>query len=203
MARRTKEPAGRTETAESDRALLRDWLKGLMIRYKAEPKQLADAGGVAVSTVYRWLDPNATISPQLHNVLRIARSFGAATPGLTSGFAEPDVKEFEGETPETLTPRTSDQSVWRIGSRALELAGALPGDLVLLDQAAGARPGDLVIAQIYDFAVGSAETKVRLYDGYSLVTRTLDPTAQDRAIPVDGERAVIVGRIMRLHRTYD
>lgn len=202
MARKTT-ATPRSETAANDRALLRDWLQGIMSRNRVQPKDLAAAGDVDTATVYRWMDPTATTSPRLVNVLRISRYFGEAAPGLAGGFAEPEIAKFEGEPPAALTPATANQSVWRIGNRALELAGVLPGDLVLLDQAAPPRPGDIVIAQIYDFEAGAAETKIRVYDGRSLVTRSMDPSAQDRAMPVDGERAVIAGRIVALHRRLD
>ncbi|MDE2579986.1 MAG: hypothetical protein KGL46_14375, partial [Hyphomicrobiales bacterium] len=89
---------------------------------------------------------------------------------------------------------------WRIENRALELAGYIPGDIVLIDQAAAARDGDTVIAQIYDFDIGDARTRIRRYDGVYLTTATMDAALAERPLPVDGERVVIVGRIVRMFR---
>lgn len=197
-----RKPVGKTEEAESGRAEVRAWLEAIMARRKVDERAIATASGVNLSTIYRWLDPESTISPQLKSVRQVARAFDMPPPGGAAyrEFAESDATPFLDAPPESLRPQSPNQYVWRIGNRALELAGVEPGDLVLLDKAAPARAGDIVIAKIHDFERGSAEPKIRYFDGFCLATRTMDPSLSERSIPVDGERAVVMGRIIRLLR---
>jgi transcriptional regulator with XRE-family HTH domain len=194
----------RTEEAAATRAQVREWLQALMARHKVKPIDIHRDTGVNTATIYRLLREQN--DPGMDTIMRIAERYGAPPPGAGAPghLAESEAAPWEGPPPagegETLL---ANQSWWRIGSRALELAGVLPGDFALLDQTAPARAGDIVIAQIYDFERGSAETKVRFFDGIYLQTRTMDHSVDERPIMVDGERAAIAGRIVRLTRSME
>jgi transcriptional regulator with XRE-family HTH domain len=178
------------------------WLRGLMERFKADAADISQRSGVPPSTVYRIL--NGQTNPQRVTVDRIANAFAVAGPDSgprADGFAEPDAEPFQGDPPAELAPRTPNQSVWRIGNRALELAGVLPGDLVLLDQAEAAKPGDVVFVQVYDFERGGAQTRIRLFDGLSLTPRSLDPAFAAEPALRAGDRGVhVVGPVRALLR---
>jgi hypothetical protein len=195
MARKT-----RSEEAAATRAQVREWLQALMSRFGVTPKDIQDATGVNQATLYRWLreENDAT----LDNAMRIASHYRMALPGggTALGLRESEAAQWTEELPETPQELPFHQSWWRIGNRALELSGVLPGDAALLDQHAQARAGDIVIAQIYNFERGAAETKIRYFDGLYLQTRTMDRSVEERPIPVDGERAAIVGRIVKITR---
>lgn len=199
----------RSQTSDEFRSRVRAWLVELSRKYDVKPPEIAARSLVHKATVFRMLDPNSKVTPTLDSVHAIASAFNEVMPtGDTGaiGFHEGDAVPYDApdDADALLAPQNANQSVWTVRNRALELAGYLPGDLVLLDQAAAARPGDVVMAQIYDFARGTAETRLRRYDGLFLSVRTLDPALVDeRPIAADGERAIIMGRIVRMVRTLD
>jgi len=184
------------------RAEVRRWLERVIAEARLDAGEVAARAHVSPSTVYRMLDDEDPHEPKATSVLQIAEALAVAPPstlGRPRAFAEPDVSPLSGETPAELAPRTPDQSLWRVESRALELAGVLPGDLLLLDAAEEARAGDLVVAQLYDFDHGAARTRVRYYDGAYLSVRTMDPALAEAAVPVGGG-VRIVGPIRALSR---
>ena len=91
---------------------------------------------------------------------------------------------------------------WTIATRAVELEGILPGDVVLLDLNATPKPGDIVCAQVYDWKRMRAETVIRLFDRAPpvdlLIPRSLDPAFRSTLV-VDGERVILKG-VMLPHR---
>jgi hypothetical protein len=87
---------------------------------------------------------------------------------------------------------------WTLKTRALELAGFLPGDIVLVDLNASPRPGDAVCAQVYDWPRMKAETVMRIFERATpidlLVARSADPGFAP--LVVDGERVVVKGVLL-------
>lgn len=190
----------RTEEAAATRAEVAEWLQAILTRFKIKPVDMHRATGVNTATIYRLLRQENDAG--IDTVSRIAKKYGAPMPGAVQspGFAESEAARLDEAPPGETGLLNVNQSWWRIGTRALELVGVLPNDYALLDQTAQARPGDIVIAQIYDFERGSAETKIRYFDGIFLQTRTMERSLDERPIMVDGERAAIAGRIIRLIR---
>jgi len=194
------------EAAASFRRNVTDWVDGLERRFAVTKAQIAHRAGVRPSTLYRWFDGDLNHIPSHASVLRIANAFGVAMPRTEPArtpafFAEAGVAAIE--PPASEKPVEPNLSWWKVGDRALELAGYLPGDRVMLDQALAARAGDAVIAQVYDFERGAAETRLRFYSPPFLVTRTMDPALTDKADLVDGKRVVISGPIVRMVRDRD
>jgi hypothetical protein len=98
----------------------------------------------------------------------------------------------------------SGASLFVLRTHALEEAGYLPGDIVVLDLNATAGPGDAVCAQIYDFARMRAQTVWRIFEPPYLVPATRDP-AMRKPILVDNDVVAIKGVIteglrVRRHR---
>lgn len=201
---------GAAADAAVRRAAIREWLEAIRARHNVTPRDIATRARVNLSTIYRMLSADSPHVPQLDSILKIAQAFGVAMPdaGLPGetrdiapqGFGEGDAAPYSGEAPAVFGALGANRSVWRVGSRALELQGVLPDDLLLLDQAAPARAGDCVVAQIYDFDAATARTRIRAYDGLYLTTATMDRALQERPLPVDGERVVVMGRIVGLFR---
>lgn len=86
--------------------------------------------------------------------------------------------------------------IWQIRSRAMVLAGFMPGDFVLLDahNSERARPGDLVVAQIYQ-RNGTAATVLRRLEPPVLVAASNEPDFA-RVYVVDGDNVAIRGTVI-------
>lgn len=189
--------------ALASRQSVREWISEIETRFSVSRAEIAKRADVKPSTIYRWFDDKFSHVPSYSAIRRIAAAFSIDLPGASiqrSGFAESDAARYEGP-PAEFAGLTPDQSDWTLTTRALELAGFKPGDVVRLDMKAVPEPGDAVFAQVYNFELGTAETRFRLYDPPYLVTRTMDPSVNDRPLYVDGERVVIMGPIVRTVRT--
>jgi len=125
------------------------------------------------------------------------------------GFAE-DAVPYEAPQGDPLTSavramiagrRAADP--WVIKTRALELAGYLPGDIVIVDLGEAPQPGDAVCAQAnIDLRRGTAETVMRLFERAGaatvLVGASVDPAFR-QPIAVD-DRVAIKGVIVGMLR---
>lgn len=148
---------------------------------------------------------------------KLAQASGIALPkqlldhsdmnGQRAGFAEDDVAPYEGAAPGKGTAcQNPNKSDWIVHSRALELAGYVPGDIVTIDQSLAPRDGDIVIAQIYDDLLGTSETVMRRYQEGSrqpfLMAAATDQALMAREPDyVDNERVKVMGVIVRAVRT--
>ncbi len=92
-------------------------------------------------------------------------------------------------------------TLWRMRGGALNLAGLLDGDFVVVDLNGRAASGDLVLAQLYDWSAGTARTVFRLFEPPYLVAASTDPVY--RRPDIAGERAVIKGTILMSFRIQD
>lgn len=186
--------------ASASKTEVKGWLEAILKEEKLRPPALSKVVGVAASTLYRILDDDDPFTPTLKTINQIEAKTGYPfRAGQPPGFSEPEaIRLLDSDIPQTLRP-AANEGVWRIGSRLIELAGYLPGDLVLFEIGAPAKAGDLVLAQIED-RTGGAETVIRLYDPPYLTVRTIEPGASTRPVPVDGERVRIVGRARRMLR---
>lgn len=192
-----------SEQALASRQLVRDWITGIERRFNVSRAEIASRSNMKPSTIYRWFDDDFSHMPSYPKLRQIADAFGIEMPGTVApvaGFSEADATRYDSaplETSEALAPNQSD---WRLGTRALELAGFVPGDVVRLDISIASRPGDAVFAQVYNLERGMAQTRLRLFDPPYLVTRTMDPDVNAKPLYVDGEHVVILGPIIRSTR---
>ncbi|OCC01816.1 hypothetical protein BA190_26760 [Labrys sp. WJW] len=191
-----------SEQALFERQRVQAWIEGIERRFRVTRQEIAKRAGFSHSTIYRWFDSDRSDTPSALKVRQIADAFGIPAPTDVvepPGFSEGEAVPYHGETVQAgrNDPNLSD---WVIGSRALELHGYMPGDIVTIDQSITPRSGDVVIAQVYNLEAGNAETKVRYYEAPHLTTKTMDPTASDRPLYVDGERVAIMGVVTRSMR---
>lgn len=203
--------------------LHRDWLRMIAERSGQSLTAIADEIGVARSTLTRPLkkDDPGTSTLNARTIDKIVAFTGLPPPGSaappvarkpTRGLAESDAAPYVmeprdplGAAVQALIAGRNGIDPWTIKSRALELAGYLPGDVVLVDLNGTPKPGDAVCAQIYDWPRMKAETVMRVYEQAPpvalLVSRSLDPTVQQPVV-IDGERVLVKGVLLphRLRR---
>lgn len=143
----------------------------------------------------------------LEDLRRIAETCGLP-PGWIAGVderAEPstgfgeDLVPFEPSLPRLPERPPLGTGRWTVASRALDLAGFLPGDVVEFDLSDDRpRAGEVVVAQLYDVD-GSGRTVLRLCEPPYLVVQTGDPSIPRRPVEI-GPQAVVMGRFLRMTR---
>ena len=194
-----------------DQALLSKWLTVILAERHFSTYKAAQETGISKTQLGRYLKPEPGGSmPSLDYLKRIAglaphipppegllpHANGATHPG----FREPDVTllNVDDKCPVEMKPKTSNQSVWRLGTRAIEMPphAYLPCDFILLDQSVKPRAGQAVCAQIYD-RQGGAEMVFRAWEPPHLVIATNDPKVPRAPIYVDGDKVVIMGTVIR------
>jgi transcriptional regulator with XRE-family HTH domain len=87
--------------------------------------------------------------------------------------------------------------IWRVRSRAMQLAGFMPDDFLLVDTHAAerARAGDTVMAQVYNNATGTAVTVLRRLDPPVLMAASADPE-DAKAHVVEGVNVRVRGKVV-------
>jgi transcriptional regulator with XRE-family HTH domain len=141
------------------------------------------------STVYRWLRADGTAAPDLGSLQKIAQAFGVENPiaseqgwsvpsATASGpgaLREPEVAPLQNAA--QWPAKEDDLNVFDrvLTTRALELDGYIPGDIVRCDMRLRApRKDDIVVFNRPDNR-GGEETLIRKYAPPFLIARTLDP----------------------------
>ncbi len=179
------------------------WIDSIKVAHGVEIPAIANKARVSASTIYRYYDESYEFSPSYSVLRKIARAWGAALPkieGLEApGFAESEMDQIDAREGYDEIVAGPNQGRWRIETRALELAGFVPGDIALFDQTVTPRRGDVVCAQVLD-GRGGAITRLRLYQAPYLVTATMDPRVSDQPLYVDSERVTVWGTMVRMLR---
>lgn len=186
---------------DDQRKIVQAWIEAIMARHRIEIPSVASRAQVSASTIYRWFDRNYEFNPSLTTLRKIGKAFDVPLPDvdglkIPQGFAEAEVEPLGDRDLRDELPAGPNQGRWRITTRALELAGYMPGDIVLVDMTITPRRGDVVCAQVYDLK-GGAETKIRVHQPPYLVTQTMDPRAEDQPLYIDNERVVVMGTVVR------
>ena len=194
-----KSRAHSSKPIEIGQITARRFLNGVLQLEKTSIPKLAKSAGVAASTLYRILDEDDPFTTSMRTIEKIERATGHSIAEAATGFAEPEARFVSAEeAPAEIRPG-DNEGVWRLGSRIAELAGFLPGDLVLFEIGAEPAAGELVVANIEDRA-GGAETVMRIFDPPYLITRTFDAALALKPVLVDGESVRIMGRFKRMLR---
>lgn len=162
-----------------------------------KPTPFAKEAGLAPSTLLRALDPETPTTLERGSISKIINRFAVPGPYVQQkptsgpGFSEPDLAPLD-DAPQSFlgAALAPNQYLRAVRSRALELAGYLPGDIVLFDMGVPARSGDAVDANLYS-GIG-AETVFRVYEAPYIVTRTMDASARAKPLLVDEERVRIM-----------
>jgi len=198
---------GTSRQSEAAREIVVRFINDIRSRFGVEVPAIAarTQPPMSPSTLYRWLDTAYEFNPSETKLRAIARAFGVAPPNLNdpdAPFALTDHAQEEMESGDHFEGVESgpNQGCWRIHSRALELAGLLPGDVVLADQTVTPVRGDIVVAQIVDLQTGIAKTRLRQYQPPYLMTMTMDAASFEQPQFVDNEKVTIWGTVVKTVR---
>ena len=184
----------------------RSWLRQVLAETGLTATGLASRAGLAQTTLTKFLNdpdyPHALSSRTIDALTRATRlKFGAGP--VAGGLAEPEAAKYLAKSEAdplaqavaSLTRGANAIDPWTLQSRALEAAGYLPGDVLLVDLSLEAKPGDIVCAQLYEWGRFTAETVFRAFEPPYLVTRSFD-----RALPflqaVDNKNVAIKGVVV-------
>lgn len=190
----------------------RVWLRQQTGAYRGRLREVATLAEVPEKTLRNYVT-NVTRKPDVALLEQVARALDqteqlaaalAGEPGpSTSGNFEmaEDAVPFAGARPAWPAKGPIDGGRWTAATRAVELAGVLPGDTVEFDFRIAPRPGDVVIAQLYGDD-GSARTVLRIWRPPVLLVATADSTIDPAPIPLDetGATVHVRGPMVRLLR---
>ena len=199
------------------------WIADVVRITGKPPSQVAEEAQIAPATLTKRvrIDPETreiVVKDFEHalsaaNIQKIVEAHGV-TPPRSNGAREPvrgmaeDAVPFEAADRGPRTRAAVEQLIdgrnaanaWVLQSRALELAGYLPGDVLIVDLNAAPQRGDIVCAQRYDMArPGRTETIFRIYEKPYLVAAGTDPALR-RPEYDDGERIVVKGVVTDMIR---
>lgn len=178
MARKSVTQKRPAEIAISQKSAVAAFLSGILNEEDIEIPEAAKRAGVSASTLYRIVDETDQFTPSLRTVGKIETAFNRsfAARGLEESEASPyklEQTDLDHLIREFIGGRQGVDP-WKLNTRAVELAGWVPGDIVVLDMNARPRSGDLVCAQVYDLEKSKAETIWRLYEPPYLVAASAD-----------------------------
>lgn len=205
---------GTASTAKIHRA----WLRKLPSAIGKSLTAVAKEINISPSTLTRPLKEGDDGTSTLHanTIQKVVDRFGIAPPADVTAAPLSGRRELQGfgEEAQPYQSRSGDPveaalralgagrtvAPWTLGTRALEFAGYMPGDVVLVDLAnASPQPGDAVCAQVYDWQNNRTETIMRVFERASgvnlLVAKTADMTIRQPHV-VDGEKVVIKGVLL-------
>ncbi|WP_163266521.1 helix-turn-helix domain-containing protein [Chelativorans alearense] len=119
----------------------------------------------------------------------------------TVGLDEPEVIPYEGPSIAFQNRVPANRGRWTVKTRALDLAGILPGDVMEFEMGREPQVGQPVVAQVYDDE-GSATTVLRLFYPPYLMVRSSDPGIDPRPLDLDPPelRVKVMGAFVRLWR---
>ena len=183
----------------------RRYIARVLARTGWNQTELAQRAGLDPSTRSRFMGgarPGHALRPS--TLAKIASISGLApdaevseAPPAAPGFAESEATPLAvaAETPlaaiiAMLAEGHANIDPWTLASRALEGAGYLPGDILLVALGETPAAGDVVCAQVYDWTKGKAETLFRIFEPPYLVAATGDPRLMRPHLVDDG--AVII-----------
>lgn len=173
---------------------------------------LAKEIAVSPSTLLRPLAKGTTVKLRPGTIYKLAHHTGIAFPPggpvLTQARLRAAAGELYGEVAlvdlvdhalrAVLAQLAGDQAfiAIQVQSRALDLAGIVPPDLVLATIDTTPKPGDLVLAELRD----SGDLLLRQFRRAGateiLVTRSTDAELEHAVIPLDGERVRLRGVLL-------
>lgn len=207
--------AGKSDAARALRDAQKRYLELVRSRTGLSLSEISRRANVSPSTVTRFMnaaDYQGTLATL--TISQIAEATGvpaaaAAMGGVAGGeaFAEGEAEPYVageqvGAVDRALAALRLGRNAadpWVLRTRALEDAGYLPGDLVIVDLNAVPAAGDPVCAQVYDWEKMRAETVFRLYEEPYLVGASRDPAFR-KPMLVDGKSVVIKGVLTDLLR---
>jgi SOS-response transcriptional repressor LexA len=190
--------AGVTDTTKEANAA---WIKAVQEDTGLSIAALAKKAGIERSTLTRALSPSQKHTLSKRTIDKICEATGlpgpGAAPSRTAGFREAELEPYDG--PGENGGASHNHYRFTVKTRALELSGILPGDVLTVDMNADPIEGDIVVAQVYDWQRGTAETVLRLHEPPFLITHTIE-TGRRKPQLVNGQDVAIKGVVIALER---
>lgn len=183
------------------------WINAVREYLGVSLTELARRAKIAPSTLQRPVnDPayNGMISGRtMAAVADVAGLRPLEYPSRMRGLAEADAIPFSyddrndaadnlNRAVRELVKGRNGRDAWVMKSYALELAGVMPGDVMIVDMNVTPRARDIVCAQIYDWSGMKSETVFRLYEAPYLLTHSLRANVE-RPVAVDNATVIIKG----------
>lgn len=211
-----RDPSAKSETKRQMQERQRTWLHEI-VRVTGKPASaIAGLSGVSDTTLTRLLnnpDYEGTLSQltidRIKDTLRVPgpEDLAGGKRGAVHGFFE--AERFDGKAAPKALVRVIDglmtgrdgADAWTLKTDALEAAGYLRGDVVIVDMNAAAEPQDAVCAQVNDWKGGGAETVWRVFMPPYLVGAAHDRTAY-KPLLVDNDRVIVKGVIVESFRPH-
>lgn len=190
------------DTVDEDREALRAWLRTNLGERGITATRAAKEIRVATTTLTKFLnDESYTFTPSTPVISKLERFFGRSAPrSAAGGAALPDIEasplpqagmsEPMQRALSALADGRKQVEAWTVHSNALQAAGVLPGDVLLVDLEEIARAGDIVCAEIHE--QGARRTVFRLYEKPYLVAATFEARSW-MPIVVDDRNVIVRG----------
>jgi SOS-response transcriptional repressor LexA len=206
----------RLATKRAIQARQREWLQQIVKATGDSLSQIATKAHVSDTTLSRIVNnPGYDGVLSTVTITRITGTYQLPGPEeyagrrpMLGGFAEAERFNAENDPDgiaavvQAMLGARPISDAWRLKTEALEQAGYLPGDVLIVDTTAAPVPQDVVCAQVYDWQRGGAQTVWRVYDPPFLVGVARDRTAH-KPMLVDNDRVIIKGvvdKMVRPHR---
>ena len=184
-----------------------DWVRRVIAAKGVTATEVERGAGLGASTLTRFLakkDGKNNLSAKTISMIEIyagVRAFEDPARAASSGFTESDALAYDPDAGddgaiaiaiEAMVAGHNNIDPWVLTSDALELAGYLAGDVLIVDLNAEPKRGDVVCAQVYNWASGASETVFRIYEPPNLVAATMKRKMY-RPVQVDNENTLIRG----------
>lgn len=183
------------------------WITAVREHLGVSLTELARRAKIAPSTLQRPVNdpafPGMISGRSIAAVAQVAGLRPMEYPARMRGLAEADASPFRFEDPNDaadnlnravreLVKGRNGRDAWVMKSYALELAGVMPGDILIVDLNLTPRPRDIVCAQIYDWSGMKSETVFRIYEAPYLLTHSMRANVE-KPVAVDNSTVIIKG----------
>jgi transcriptional regulator with XRE-family HTH domain len=196
---------------EPSRDEIRRWIRDILSQTGQTPSALARKAGIASTTLTRFLNEQDRTVLSFRSISKIAHAAGVPPIGLNT--AQPrssaeDAVPYDGAADlmpsrmaaiQALISDRAAASLWLVQSHALENAGYLPGDILIVDLSRKPEAGDVTCVQVYQWSKGKADTVFRIFEPPYLVAVSHDPSIR-KPLLLDNERVIIKGVVTEMLR---
>jgi SOS-response transcriptional repressor LexA len=190
-----------------------DWINAILDQRGWTKTHLARMANLSASTLTKFMaaDDEHTLSSNTLEKIRRASNFELyqSTPVTPQrGTSAQEAIEFDYEMVQdtaisnalrSAASACNQSQIWRLNSRALENAGYLPGDYLLVDASAEPKLGDTVCARLKQTEQTDPTTIIRIFESPFLVPATTDQSLL-RPLLLDGQSVTIAGVVVASFR---
>lgn len=187
------------EAVEAQRDL-RAWIREMSESSGHAFSKMAAEIAVDESTITRFMnDPKTKIVLSFVTIRKLAKRYRSLPPVDVGPGMEgriyylPDVTQIDAEQGITLT---KDQTLWRLKSNVLQIAGYMPGDTLLVDHSIDPGAGSAVLAS--DHTSAKPCTVFRIFRSPFLISAS--PSAGIPEPLLIGKMAKVTGVIVKVWR---